>query len=967
FLGSAKLYHIDLYKNKARIDFDSLDVNSKTIPTGKELSFQGNEMEGFIRGHYDIQDITGSFLNYLKSYFPSIIKRTLKFDPDENFNFQFSFGKVDQFLMAFTQKFYGLNDSQLTGGLSDSTGKLNIDATIPSMGYDNYRFDRIKLDWEGTLKKLSLLTTVGGIFSNDSLLFPGASIQSITALDTSMIRIKTKATSTLNNADIYARFITLKDGFRINILKSLLTVNNKLWTITPDNEISITKSSVQVKHFNIFHNNQTITLTSNDANSHQPSFLINLKSLNISDFTQFFTQSTRFEGIADGKIVVDDPLGKLHIQADLAAQYFRMNNDSIGNMQFSGSYDKGNGFLNMALKSDDQLQTININGKIGLTASNDQINISTTFNHRDFSLIEPYISDYVSQLKGEVTGKLTIGGTRAVPQVNGNLQLDHWGFKVNYLGTYYTFSKAILHFTPSYIDLGSITLVDKYKNTALLTGKIDHQNFTHLYFNCLVQTSKFLFLNTTYLDNTMYYGDVFGNGTVNFYGPLQDMQMDITASPMEGTLINLPLSDNLDIGKHNFIIFKSYGTELNPNQNQGNKTNLTVRINAALNNLAKINVIIDPTTGDAIVARGNGTLKMEIPLNGNMSMYGNYSIEKGTYYFTFQRLLSRKFRINSGSTISWNGSPSDAYVNVSAIYDVPGGASLYDLISGEIGASGIALDNSELQADKVKQRVEVYLNLTGKLSHPTIGFDIKLPDQSLSSGVYAVSRLEQIRQDPNKNALLTQVSWLLLFGQFAPASPGTGNSNALRSGGLASVGAILSSQVNSQLNNLFGKALKTKSIGLNIGYNNYTESGVSGDPLQRNELKLGITKSFFNDRVKLELGPGLDWGKSNTGLNAQPGNNSAFAGDFQFEYLVSPDGRLVATAFSRSNYDVYKFGNLTRSGIGISYKREFDKLSDLFSRKQKKKKTDTLQLNSVLLQPQVKKAPINKTNPQKPK
>ncbi len=56
-----------------------------------------------------------------------------------------------------------------------------------------------------------------------------------------------------------------------------------------------------------------------------------------------------------------------------------------------------------------------------------------------------------------------------------------------------------------------------------------------------------------------------------------------------------------------------------------------------------------------------------------------------------------------------------------------------------------------------------------------------------------------------------------------------------------------------------------------------------------------------------------------------------FAGDFRVEYLLSPDGRIRINAFSKTDYDAYSFNNRTRSGLGLSYVRDYNKLSELFS------------------------------------
>jgi hypothetical protein len=512
--------------------------------------------------------------------------------------------------------------------------------------------------------------------------------------------------------------------------------------------------------------------------------------------------------------------------------------------------------------------------------------------------------------------------------------------KVNYLGTYYTLSNDKITFTPSAIELGSIMLHDASGNQALLQGSITHKHLKNLYFNVSLNARHFNLLQTTAVDNSIYYGNAFVTGRIQLTGPLRDLQMTLNISPDEGTHIYLPLSDSNDIGKHDFVVFKQYGKELKKQRLSSDKVNLTVKLYANMNPKALIDVIVDASSGDRISASGNGALQMNMNLNGDFHMYGNYSIEKGDYFFSFKGLLSRKFDISKGSTISWHGNPDDASVDISAIYSVPGGANLNDLMAGEEAAAADIRDNGS-NVMQQREKVDVYLTLKGSLSHPDISYDIRLPDVGISTGSIAMTKLQQIKQNPSD--LINQVAALLAFGQFIPESS-TNNNGLLRSGGLSGAGQWVSSQLSGVLNNLLGNTMKKLGVDFSLNYNAYSATGTYGSPLLRNDVQFNLTKSIFDNRVKIEVGPSLDWGRSNT---AQVTNNSYFAGDFRFEYLVTPDGRIRFMAFSRSNYDVLLNQNLTRGGVGISYSRDFNRLHDLFMTKQEKKHQDSIRAERI--------------------
>ena len=60
-------------------------------------------------------------------------------------------------------------------------------------------------------------------------------------------------------------------------------------------------------------------------------------------------------------------------------------------------------------------------------------------------------------------------------------------------------------------------------------------------------------------------------------------------------------------------------------------------------------------------------------------MFGNYRINQGVYKFSLQEVIRKDFLIKDGSTITFNGAPLDANMDIQASYTV-NSASLNDLM-----------------------------------------------------------------------------------------------------------------------------------------------------------------------------------------------------------------------------------------------------------------------------------------------
>lgn len=57
-------------------------------------------------------------------------------------------------------------------------------------------------------------------------------------------------------------------------------------------------------------------------------------------------------------------------------------------------------------------------------------------------------------------------------------------------------------------------------------------------------------------------------------------------------------------------------------------------------------------------------------LDDKLTMYGRYTLDRGTYNFSLQDLILKTFTIRPGSSISFNGDPYQAQLNIDALYRV---------------------------------------------------------------------------------------------------------------------------------------------------------------------------------------------------------------------------------------------------------------------------------------------------------
>jgi hypothetical protein len=335
---------------------------------------------------------------------------------------------------------------------------------------------------------------------------------------------------------------------------------------------------------------------------------------------------------------------------------------------------------------------------------------------------------------------------------------------------------------------------------------------------------------------------------------------------------------------------------------------LTARL--ALTDQETLTVIIDPLTGDQLTVKGNSTLTLQIDPTGDIHLTGRYEISEGTYNLSFYKFVKREFSIDKGSTITWLGDPINAQMDIRAIYDVQ--TSPIELFSNQL--TGAATD----EVNRYKQRLPflVYLKLSGDLMQPDIGFELQMPMASrnaLGGSVYA--RLQDI--NTRESDLNKQVFALLILKRFIAddpfenQEPGGFESTARRS-----VSKILSEQLNRLSQNI-------KGVELSFDIKSY-EDYSSGQGQGQTELQVGVSKSLFNDRLVVKLSGNIDVEGENSKRQA-----TDYIGDLALEYKLTPDGRLRITGFRNSDYDMID-GELTETGAGLIYVKDYNTLSELF-------------------------------------
>ncbi|HEV3415116.1 MAG TPA: translocation/assembly module TamB domain-containing protein [Puia sp.] len=948
FLGKASIYDASIYKNGERVSFDSLDLESSVVDNNKTITIVSNEFDGAIVGEFSIKDLPASFQTFLNKYYPSYIKPARSVPANQNFSFVITTKKVEDYIDLFNTNLSGFNNGGLSGRIDTRNNLLDLNVDLPSFSYKHILFDNLTLKGRGTFDSLSMETTIGDVALNDSLHFPGTHLTLHSANDQSTLQITTSANQTLNSANISARVQTLPTGVQVTFNPSTFDINSKTWTIDRDGVLTFNHNIFSADNFSVRNGDQQILMATHPSDAGNWNDIhLDLKKVNIGDFTPFVEKAERMEGLLTGSAEVTNPFGQPGITFHGAADQFRFANDSIGKVDLTADYSGSDGLVHATVHSDNLNYHFDGQALIHTrdSVSGPAIDITTDVADAKIDLLEKYLGGVFTNLSGNVAGKLHITGPASHLLYLGTVNLRNASLKVAYTQCTYKIPTATIQFKKDTIDFGSFQAKDRFGHTAdLLRGRLFHHGFDDLGFDFELNTNRLLLLDTKATDNNQFFGNVIGKARITLTGPENNIRMDIKGAPTDSSNIYLPPSVTRESGEADFLQWKVYGTEIRKSIPDKKSSNLFVTLNVDANNFVNVYMILDPLSGDIIKTNGRGNLVMTIGTTQDLTLNGRYQIDRGSYNFTFQTFIHKPFVLKEGvgNYIQWTGNPYDATIGIQAVYTAQN-VQFSDLgISSGSGAGGLFITSQNV----LHYRGDIFVTATLKnhLMSPDITFQIDLPDNSpLRNDQDALSLIQKIQSDPNE--LNKQVSCLVVLNSFVPLSNSTTAFDPTQAGAnvvVNSISGILSNAFRKQVSSALQRVFKDNSLQVNFiptvynGTNVLTTEAQTGLIYDRSSFNFSVEKQFLNEKLTLNIGSALDFG-----MTTQQEQAAAFEflPDISASYKITADGRVSLTLFYRDSWNYLSSGNhqLNSSGSSISYRRDFDRIDELFKKKKKKK------------------------------
>ncbi|WP_240315505.1 translocation/assembly module TamB domain-containing protein [Aquimarina longa] len=612
--------------------------------------------------------------------------------------------------------------------------------------------------------------------------------------------------------------------------------------------------------------------------------------------------SLDFRGRVDGDLSVLQENGSYFPTSTIIIRDLDINKTPLGELRLnvSGNETLTEYTVNTRLLNSQKQKTLSALGVINVSEKKPSIDVNVALHKFNISGFSALGGEVLTNIRGFVSGETKISGSYKNPSIDGILYLDNAGLTIPYLNIDLDLeNNSRVTLEGQQFNFDDVNITDtKYNTEGILKGFIAHRRFSKWELGLKVLANeRLLVLDTEEDEESLYYGTGFISGEATINGPTDELVINVNATTEKGTTFKIPLNEIESIGDNSYIHFLSpdekrarlEGKEIIINEIKGLELNFELDVN----NKAEVEVVIDKNTGSSLKGRGAGTLLIEINTNGKFKMWGDFVAYEGTYNFRYGAFIEKLFTVREGGTINWDGNPTRAILDLSAVYKTEANPA-------------ILLENSTINR---KIPVEVLVNLQGELIQPDVKFDIEFPN--LSSVVK--SELDYKLSDQSNKEL--QAISLVSSGQFYN---GTFDANTL-------TGGLVAERASSLFNGIFSDEDDKFQVGLN-----YVQ-GIRN--LDREDAdQFGITLSTqISNRVLINGRVGVPIG----GVN-----ESGVVGDVEIEYLFNEDGSLRGKIFNKENTVQYVgTGNQGyKQGIGLSYSVDFDNFNELWTKIFKNKK-----------------------------
>ncbi|MEI7499475.1 MAG: translocation/assembly module TamB domain-containing protein [Bacteroidota bacterium] len=880
---------------------------------GKSYHLQSDFVDADITGAFSFKALVPSLSTFIQNYLASFnmndsLIALSQLQTNQKMNYEVRFRNSDEVTNLFLPFVRIAPKSTFHGYYNEEKGSLVMKGSSPALFINDIELSDWYLDAENKKKDLSIKSGAAHVYfkradKKDSLEVKIDSFQLVSNLrqDSVLYKVNWYGNSKSSEFDGFASF---RDSpvIKLKIKQFNVFLNEKYWTVNPENFVSIDTSSVRFSKLDFNSEDQYLKVNGTLSRSNSDTLKIDFNKVDISKLDQLIgSEQIDVDGILSGRVRLAKPYTNITVLSDLRIDKLKFNKEELGDATFNILFDAEASRFDVKSQSS-HTENIVTNIPFSLTGSyfsdkkNPHFDFDLALMNLNLRAVRPFVSSFMSGVNGMASGQIKIKGSLDKLLITGQLKMMRTEFKINYLNVPYSFTDVVTIDTNGFF-FKNISLFDSLGHKAVLNGKITHNYFRNLRLGLNIEMVDFAAFNNTRTQNSVFYGNARASGNASITGPPENINIIVKATNGGKTHVVIPIDLTQSVGQNDYIIFVNPGTdslEMLKEKPGVNTSGLSLDLGLRVNQDAEVEVFFPDQLGN-LKASGTGNFLLGMTPTTPFTLSGTYKLSKGFFLFQFKNLLRLPLSIKEGSTISWSGNATDANISISAVYKT------------KAPLKGLTTYTEE---EGIRIPVECIVRLGGKLMNPDMSFAINLPnvEETIRNLVYTSI-------DTNNPITMTeQVVYLMVLNQFKPV---------VATSSTIDVGATSMSLVTNQINSMISQI--SSNVNVNVNYK-------PGSSTTSQEFDVGISTQLFDDRLLIDGTFGM-----NSYKNSSMQQSSTIVGDINIEYVLTKNRRWRVRAFNRTNtLNILNNNSPYTQGFGIKFQRDFTSFRELFHSAKKK-------------------------------
>ncbi|QHT67110.1 hypothetical protein GXP67_10835 [Rhodocytophaga rosea] len=926
--GGLTLSNLVVQQSTRALTMDSLIVALDKNDDFRTVSIRSDVLSAKAQGNFTFEELPQAINLFIKEYLTTYPVSNQALKNDQSVKFEMAVKANPQIIEGMVEGLDIPQDITFTGNFSSATNQLNLQGNAPQINFGEQGVSDFKLDVNTNGDKLSFGAQAAQVKVSDSLVVPLPRITSTIDEDNLKFNIRFAAEEAISRLNLNGRFMIKKDTFIVNFDPSDIYVKNKHWQLADNSKIVYAPKYLFADNFMLNHNDQVIAIYSRDIGNAPKPLHVSLSNIDIGEILELVgQQALGLSGKIFGETEIQDLFEAPTIEALVKVDTLKVNESAIGHIRLEADRNTEGG-ISLQANIESQANDINAAGSYFPAKETDNLSLDVKINKITLEQFRTFVSKHVTEMSGNLTADLKVRGSISEPAVTGDLVFGKTLIRPALLGVPFTINDQKISFRDKTVVLEKFTFADEDKRTAVLDGNLDYRDMENIRMNMSFKTDRFQFLNTR--TGESFYGKAFASVNIRMQGPVSNLEMTGNVRTLEDTQVFLIAYDKgaAEVERAEYITFINPNAPASENdaenaeeEEEASISGFVMNLRATVTSETEVNILLNDQSKDNIRALGDGDFDLRMTPQGDFLINGVYTINDGSYLLDLMGAVKKKFDIRKGSTITLNGPPTDAELDITAVYEVE--TSLADI--------GVETESKRVPVWAVTK-------ISGNLEGLEVKFDIEIPNTGDNN--YALNdRLASIRADESE--LNKQVFSLIALNKFLPENNnlfgGSGGGGGTTSTVNAQVDQGISGLLSQQLNNLAQDYLGVQ-VSVNVesreGTSSYTDKNVG----------VNVSKQLFDERLSVSVG-----GNVGVGGAASASNNARnIIGDFTVEYRLLPSGNLNLKFFRKNEQNILISSTRQQERIGFSilHRKNFNRWKYLFISRKRARERENLKLET---------------------